>query len=107
MASVSTVVAALVIVAIGPLGAGFVDTDPLTTPRVAMSWGSNVHAALGALFILGFPVAATVAGISAASDPAVGRVLGSHSPGSSGRASATRDRTLGVRRTAASAGPTA
>jgi hypothetical protein len=65
----------LVFVAIGPLGAAFVDTDPITTPRAQMSRRSNVHAALGALFILGFPVAATAAGISAAADPAVGPIL--------------------------------
>src|SRR5215831_5744477 len=65
----------LVVVAIGPLGAAFVDTDPVTTPRAQMSRRSNVHAALGALFFLGFPMAATVAGISAALDPAVGPLL--------------------------------
>jgi hypothetical protein len=65
----------LVLVAIGPLGAAFVDTDPITTPRPEMSRRGNIHAALGALFILGFPLAATVAGISAASDPALGPVL--------------------------------
>lgn len=65
----------LVLVAIGPLGAAFVDTDPITTPRAEMSRSSNVHAALGSLFILGFPTAATVAGISTAGVPAVGLVL--------------------------------
>jgi hypothetical protein len=65
----------LILVAIGPMGAAFVDTDPITTPRAQMSRRSNVHAALGSLFILGFPLAATIAGISAASDPAVGSVL--------------------------------
>jgi Protein of unknown function (DUF998) len=65
----------LVLVAIGPLGAAFIDTDPVTMPRAEMSRRSNVHAALGSLFILGFPVAATATGISAASDPAVGPVL--------------------------------
>jgi hypothetical protein len=65
----------LVLVAIGPLGAAFVDTDPVTTPRAQMSRRSNVHAGLGTLFILGFPVAATVAGVLEASDPAVGSVL--------------------------------
>jgi hypothetical protein len=65
----------LILVAIGPLGAAFVDTDPITTPRAQMSKRSNVHAALGSLFILGFPLAATIAGISAAGDPAVGSVL--------------------------------
>jgi hypothetical protein len=65
----------LVVVAIGPLGAAFVDTDPITTPRTEMSRRSNMHGALGALFILGFPLAATIAGISAASDPTIGPVL--------------------------------
>src|SRR5215831_19495800 len=65
----------LVLVAVGPLGAAFIDTDPITTPRTAMSRRSNIHAALGALFILGFPLAATIAGISAASNLAVGPVL--------------------------------
>lgn len=65
----------LILVAIGPLGAAFIDTDPITTPRAQMSRRSNIHAALGSLFILGFPLAATVAGISAAGDPAVGPIL--------------------------------
>ena len=65
----------LALVAIGPLGAAFIDTDPITTPRTQMSRRSNVHAALGSLFNLGFPAAATVAGISAASDPATGTIL--------------------------------
>lgn len=65
----------LLLVALGPLGAAFIDTDPITTPRAQMSRRSNVHSALGSLFILGFPLAATIAGISAASEPAVGSVL--------------------------------
>ncbi len=65
----------LVLVDVGPLGAAFIDTDPIITPSADMSRRSNVHAALGALFILGFPLAATVAGISAASALAVGSVL--------------------------------
>jgi hypothetical protein len=65
----------LLLVAIGPLGAAFIDTDPITTPRAQMSRRSNVHSALGSLFILGFPLAATIAGISASGDPAVGPVL--------------------------------
>jgi hypothetical protein len=64
----------LAVVAIGPLGAAFIDTDPITTPRAQMSRKSAIHAALGSLFILGFPLA-TVVGISAAGDPAVGPVL--------------------------------
>jgi hypothetical protein len=65
----------LALVASGPLGAAFIDTDPITTPRAQLSRKSNIHAALGSLFILGFPLAAAVAGISAAGDPAVGAVL--------------------------------
>jgi hypothetical protein len=65
----------LILVAIGPLGAAFIDTDPITTPSAQMSSRSNLHAALGSLFILGFPVAATIAGISAAGAPGVGPVL--------------------------------
>jgi hypothetical protein len=63
------------LVAIGPLGAAFIDTDPITTPRAQVSRRSNVHAALGSLFILGFPLAATAAGISLAVGPAVLPVL--------------------------------
>ncbi len=106
----------LLLVAVGPLAAAFVDTDPITTPRAEMSTRSNVHAVLGALFILGFPVAATVAGISTAGDPKVGPVLawfrpylGSRLPGSSGRLSGTDARRgrRGAGRPCASAGPTA
>ncbi len=64
----------LVLVAVGPTGAAFIDTDPITTPHAQMSRRSNVHAALGSLFILGFLVAATVAGMSAVDDPAAGPV---------------------------------
>lgn len=52
----------LFLVALGPLGAAFVDTDPITTPRAQMTGRSRVHAVLGSVFILGFPVAATCAG---------------------------------------------
>lgn len=65
----------LFVVALGPLGATVVDTDPITMPRTEMSARSNVHAALGSVFILGFPAAATIAGIGAAGDPAVGVIL--------------------------------
>jgi hypothetical protein len=65
----------LYIVALGPLGAAFVDTDPVTTPRASFSRRGNIHSALGSLFILGFPIAATIVGISAASDGSVGPLL--------------------------------
>jgi len=67
--------AGLALVALGPLGAAFLDTDPITTPRTQTSKRNDVHAAFGALFILGFPAAATIAGIGAARDAAVGPVL--------------------------------
>jgi uncharacterized protein DUF998 len=66
----------LVLVAIGPVGAAFIDTDPVTTPRAEVSKSSKVHAALGSLFILGFPAAATAAGICAAGEPTVDAILG-------------------------------
>jgi hypothetical protein len=66
---------ALAVVAIGPLGAAFVDTDPVTTPRAEFSRRGKVHAAFGSVFILGFPFAATSVGISAAGDPAIGPIL--------------------------------
>jgi hypothetical protein len=66
---------ALAVTAIGPLGAAFVDTDPITTPRAQFSTRSNVHAALGSIFILGFPLAATIVGFAVAGDPAVGPIL--------------------------------
>ena len=65
----------LVLVSLGPLGAAFVDTDPVTTPRTEMSAQSNVHAVLGALFIFGFPLAATLAGIAVARGSGPGSVL--------------------------------
>ncbi len=55
---------ALVVVALGPLGAAFVDTDPITTPRPEVSARSKVHSALGSVYILGFPIAATIAGVT-------------------------------------------
>ncbi len=66
----------LVLVAVGPIGAAFVDTDPVTTPRADASRRSAVHAVLGSLFVLGFPAAASAAGICAAGEPGVGAVLG-------------------------------
>ena len=65
----------LVVVACGPLGAAVVDTDPITTPRAKMSTRSKIHAAPGSVFILGFPLAATLAGIAASGDSNIGRDL--------------------------------
>ena len=53
----------LCIVALGPIGAAFFDTDPVTTPRASYSRRGNIHSSVGSLYILGFPVAATIVGI--------------------------------------------
>ncbi|MDR7082432.1 hypothetical protein J2X01_001721 [Arthrobacter ginsengisoli] len=65
----------LPVVALGPIGAAFVDTDPITTPRSEITGRGKVHAGLGSLFILGFPVAATCAGIGAAMHSPAGQIL--------------------------------
>ena len=62
---------ALVLTSAGPLGAAFVDTDPITTARSKISARSKVHSALGSLYILGFPIAATFAGVTSG-DPILG-----------------------------------
>lgn len=67
--------AGLPVVALGPIGAAFVDTDPITTPRAEITGRSKVHAGLGSVFILGFPVAATCAGIGAATQAPAGQIL--------------------------------
>lgn len=63
------------LVSLGPFGAAFIDTDPITTPTEAMSTRGKVHAALGSLFILGFPLAATAVGVSTSGEPSVGSTL--------------------------------
>ncbi|HSO91181.1 MAG TPA: DUF998 domain-containing protein [Arthrobacter sp.] len=67
--------AGLPLVALGPIGAAFIDTDPVTTPRSEMTSRSKVHAGLGSLFILGFPIAATCAGIGASVHSMAGQLL--------------------------------
>lgn len=67
--------AGLPLVALGPIGAAFIDTDPVTTPRPELTNRSKVHAGLGTLFILGFPIAATCAGIGTATQSAAGALL--------------------------------
>jgi hypothetical protein len=63
--SIGWAASGLIFVAIGPLGAAFVDTDPITTPLDQKTRRNAIHQALGSLFILGFPIAATIAGIFA------------------------------------------
>lgn len=67
--------AGLPVVALGPIGAAFIDTDPITTPRPDITGRGKVHAGLGSLFILGFPIAATCAGIGAAMHSPAGQIL--------------------------------
>jgi hypothetical protein len=52
--------AALFVVAVGPLGAAVFATEPITTPTGSTGIAHRLHAIFGALFILGFPVAATL-----------------------------------------------
>jgi hypothetical protein len=53
--------AALFLVAVGPLGAAVFATEPITTPAGSTGVAHRLHAAFGTLFILGFPIAATLA----------------------------------------------
>jgi hypothetical protein len=71
----ATVPLLLVLVAIGPLGAAFVDTDPINIPPDQRSTRDTVHTALAALFILGFPPAASAVGIALSGEPAIGGIL--------------------------------
>ncbi|GAA1955321.1 DUF998 domain-containing protein [Microbacterium deminutum] len=57
----------LAIVALGALGAAFVDADPIMTPRTAATRVGRVHTVLGSLCIIGFPIAALTSGIGSAS----------------------------------------
>ncbi|MCX6499216.1 MAG: DUF998 domain-containing protein [Arthrobacter sp.] len=65
----------LPLVALGPIGAAFVDTVPVTTPRSQITTRSKIHAAFGSLFILGFPIAASCAGAGAAAHSVSGQLL--------------------------------
>jgi hypothetical protein len=58
---------ALVVVGVGPLGAAIFATDPITTPPESTSTAHRWHALFGAVFVLGFPIAATLAGWNVAS----------------------------------------
>jgi hypothetical protein len=52
----------LAIVGGGALGAAFVDADPITTPPAQATAVGKAHSLLGAVCIVGFPVAALAAG---------------------------------------------
>jgi hypothetical protein len=49
-----------IIVVLGPLGAGIFAADPITSPPEAVTPAGRWHTAFGALFILGFPIVATI-----------------------------------------------
>jgi hypothetical protein len=57
--------AALFVVAVGPAGAAVFATEPITTPWPSTGVAHRLHAAFGALFIFGFPIATTLAGSAA------------------------------------------
>ena len=56
----------LALVAVGALGASFVDADPITTSRAAATPMGKAHSVLGSILLIGSPIAATAAGIGAA-----------------------------------------
>ena len=56
----------LVIVAAGALSAAFVDADPITTSRAEATRVGRAHTVLGSLLLVGFPIAALLAGVGSA-----------------------------------------
>ena len=52
----------LAVVAVGALGAAFVDADPIMTPRAGATAVGRAHTVLGSVLLVGFPIAALVAG---------------------------------------------
>ncbi|MGZ8690758.1 MAG: DUF998 domain-containing protein [Aeromicrobium sp.] len=63
----------LAAVALGALGAAFIDADPIMTPRAHATPVGRAHTVLGALLLAGFPPAALLAGVGVA--PALGWTL--------------------------------
>ncbi|GAA1822629.1 hypothetical protein GCM10009750_01300 [Agromyces salentinus] len=56
----------LAAVAIGALGAAFIDADPIMTPRAQATSVGKAHTMLGAVLLAGFPPAALLAGVGVA-----------------------------------------
>lgn len=54
-------------VALGALGAAFIDADPIMTPRSRATPVGRAHTVLGAVCLAGFPPAALVAGVGVTS----------------------------------------
>lgn len=63
----------LAVVALGAIGAAFIDADPITTPRAQATPRGRAHTLLGAVLLAGFPPAALIAGVGVA--PALGWTL--------------------------------
>ena len=63
----------LAAVALGALGAAFIDADPITTPRAQATPVGRAHTVLGGVLLAGFPPAALLAGVGTA--PALGWTL--------------------------------
>jgi hypothetical protein len=57
----------LAAVALGALGASFIDADPIMTPSADATPVGRAHTVLGLLLLAGFPVAALSAGVGVAS----------------------------------------
>lgn len=63
----------LAAVALGALGAAFIDADPIMTPRAQATPVGRAHTVLGIILLAGFPPAALFAGVGVAT--ALGWVL--------------------------------
>lgn len=58
----------LAAVALGALGAAFIDADPITTPRAQATPVGRAHTVLGIILLAGFPPAALFAGVGVATE---------------------------------------
>ena len=56
----------LAVVALGALGAAFIDADPIMTPRAQATPVGRAHTVLGGVCLAGFPPAALLAGVGVA-----------------------------------------
>ncbi|WP_163620298.1 MULTISPECIES: DUF998 domain-containing protein [unclassified Microbacterium] len=63
----------LAAVALGALGAAFIDADPIMTPRALATPVGRAHTVLGIVLLAGFPPAALIAGVGVT--PALGWML--------------------------------
>ena len=60
--------AGLAAVALGALGAAFIDADPIMTPRARATPVGKAHTVLGIVLLIGFPPAALSAGVGVATE---------------------------------------